>query len=135
MVSSQALNDEYVIRCLTPSRSGRLRAQKGDLMPSIFKTKLRRSDPRAVNAMAKYAVASNLSFGTLGNSTTNNDAIKISSKKSARLLATAVYYALKQVCSCSHGFSFSPYRCGDTLTVLLLFLLHTDCLATLLATQ
>lgn len=103
LVRTQALSDEYLVRCLTPSRSGRIKSQKNDIMPTIFKTKLRRSDPRAVNAMAKYAVAKNLSFGSpstgsaAASTSTRNSNIQISSKKSARLLATAIYYSLKQV--------------------------------------
>jgi len=73
-----------------------------ELLPTIFKTNLQRSDPRVVNAMAKYAVAKNLTFGAAGNGANSNDGSKnfqISSKKSARMLATAIYYSLKQVSS------------------------------------
>lgn len=63
----QALADEYLVRCLTPNRSGHIKTRSqhdrhDGLFPSIFKAQIRRSDPRAVNAMAKYAVAKNLVF-------------------------------------------------------------------------
>ena len=118
----QALADEYLVRCLTPNRSGQIKiAQHDGLLPSIFSTKIRRSDPRAVNAMAKYALAKNIVFrgSTPMMSTRSGEKplqteadIQISSKKSARLLATAIYYALKRVSNILHSaaalFTFLP---------------------------
>lgn len=78
------------------------KSHKNELLPTIFKTKLQRSDPRVVNAMAKYAVGKNLTFAAVGSATNSvGDSVntQVSSKKSARLLATAIYYSLKQVCS------------------------------------
>ena len=103
----QALADEYLVRCLTPNRSGQIKIAHHDgLLPSIFSAKIRRSDPRAVNAMAKYALAKNLVFrgstpvasrhSSEQPQQTETD-VQISSKKSARLLATAIYYAIKPV--------------------------------------
>ena len=103
----QALADEYLVRCLTPNRSGQIKIAHHDgLLPSIFSAKIRRSDPRAVNAMAKYALAKNLVFSGSTPVASRHSSeqpqqtetdIQISSKKSARLLATAIYYAIKPV--------------------------------------
>jgi hypothetical protein len=91
------------------------KSHKNELLPTIFQTKLQRSDPRVVNAMAKYAVGKNLTFGAAGSAKSiNGDSknIQISSKKSARLLATAIYYSLKQVCiRVYHGVVASELFC------------------------
>lgn len=55
-----SLSDEYLVRCLTPSRSGKIKPlgkrtqAAAKALPAIFRTEMNRSDPRAVAAMVKY---------------------------------------------------------------------------------
>ena len=110
----KALSDEYLVRCITPTRAGKVKPVKSAVtaggLPSIFHTKMNRSDPRAVTAMAKYAerrhipanIGKRLSRTIKSSPATqhaeaavDSGSVQIRSTKSARLLATAIYYALK----------------------------------------
>jgi hypothetical protein len=120
----RALMDEYLLRCLTPSRSGviypvrrrgdttllqskRSAAKHHARVPATTErqwrdsghrilsgVKISRQDPRAVAAMARYTVEMRLS---LGNIISTGKAVdyQVGSIKAARLLATAIYDSLK----------------------------------------